>query len=127
MAVEFTVRLEKRPGTLGKMAKVLGDAGVNIEGMQAMVCGGEGIVQLVTSDPDGASKALDAAGIEYTSREVLLLKLANEPGTLARAARAMGEAGVDLDATYVTMGGQVVFGTADLAGARKVASGLGLL
>jgi hypothetical protein len=127
MATEFTVRLGDRPGELGGLAKVLGDAGVNIDGIQAMPCAGASVVQMVIGDADGAKKALDAAGIEYTTREVLVLKLANEPGALARVAGAMGKAGVNLDATYIAMDNQVVFGMADLAGARKVVSSLGLL
>jgi hypothetical protein len=39
----------------------------------------------------------------------------------------MGKAGVNLDATYIAMDNQVVFGTDDLAGAQKVASDLGLM
>jgi hypothetical protein len=126
-ATEFTVMLEDRPGTLAEMTEALGNAGVNIDGMQAMPCGGQGVIQMIIPDADKAVRALDGGGIKYTRREVLLLSLEDKPGSLARVARAMSDAGINLNAGYVTMARKVVLGVDNLAGAEDVARKLGVL
>jgi hypothetical protein len=125
-ATEFTVTLENRPGTLAGLSEALGSAGINIDGLQGMPCEGRGAIQLVANDPDGAAQALDGAGIQHTTREVLLLNLVNEPGALARVTRAMADAGINIDAVYVTMGQGVVLGVDNLSSAQQVASELGV-
>jgi hypothetical protein len=125
-ATEFTVTLENRPGTLAELSEALGNAGINIDGLQGMPCEGRGVIQLVTNDPNGAAQALDGAGIQYTSRDVLLLNLVNEPGALARVTRAMADAGINVNAVYVTMGQGVVMGVDNLSAAQQVASELGV-
>ena len=123
---EFTVTLQNRPGTLADTAEALGNAGVNIDGLQAMPCEGRDGVQLVAGNPDGAARALDSAGLKHTRREVLLISLEDKPGALARVARAVAKAGINIDAAYVTMSGKVVLGVDKLAGAEDVLKGLGV-
>jgi len=127
MATEFVVTVENRPGTLGDIAQALGNAGVNIEGIQGMPCEGWGVIHMMVNNDEGAQKALDAAGVRYTTREVLLLNLPNEPDALGRVARTMGQAQINIDAVYSTASGQVVLGVDDLTGAQEVASNLGVL
>lgn len=127
MAIEFTVRLENRPGTLAHIGGVLGDAGVNINAMEATICEGTGIVQFVPDDPDRAGRALDKAGIPYTTREVLLVNVLDEPGTLGDVALVMADAGINIDAVYVTLKGQVVLGVDDIKGAIQVAAGMAVM
>jgi hypothetical protein len=85
MATEFRVILEDRPGTLARLGSVLGDARVNIEAIQGVSREGNGFVQFVPNEPDRAVDALDAAGISYTKREVLIVRVLDEPGTLCSA------------------------------------------
>lgn len=124
-AREFTVTLENRPGTLAELMEVIGNAGVNIDGLQGMPCEGRGVIQFVTDNPDSAAQALDAAGVEYTVRDVLMGHVADEPGAGARVARAMSDAGINVDAMYVTMSQHVVVGTDNHQGAQAVAQELG--
>jgi hypothetical protein len=124
---EFTVTLENRPGTLADLMETLGNAGVNVGGLQGMPCAGQGMVQFVTNNPNGTERALQAAGIQYQTSQVLLLTIPNQPGAGGRVARAIAEAGINIEAAYVTMGGQVVIGVDNLAGAEEVASNLGVL
>lgn len=126
-ATEFTFSLEDKPGTLADVAEVLGRAGVNIDGLQGATAGGKGMVSLVTNNPNAAGQALDAAGIKHTTREVLVVNLADTPGALAKFARAMANAGVNLNAGYITMGGKVVLGVSDMDAAEKVAGEQGAL
>lgn len=128
MASEFKVMLEDMPGTLARLCGVLGDAGVSIEAIQGMSrAGRESIVQFVPRDPDNAARALDAGGIAYGKREVLIVKILDEPGTLGDVALIMSKAGINIDSVYVTTRGLVVLGVDDLVGAIQVAGGMAVM
>jgi hypothetical protein len=124
MAIEFTVRLENKPGTLARLGRVLGDAGINVEAMHQMSFSGESIVQFVPIDVDGAVSALDKALIPYTRREVLIVNLLDEPGTLGDVALVMADAGINIESVYVMTSGVVVLSVNDLRGAIQVAGGM---
>ena len=127
MAIEFRVVVQDRPGTLARLGRVLGDARANIEAIQGASREGEGFIQFVANDSDKAARALDTAGISYTKREVLIVKVLDEPGMLGDLALVMSEAGINIDSVYVTTRGHVVFGVDDLAGATQVAGGMAVM
>ena len=127
MATEFTVILEDAPGTLARLGSVLGDARVNIGAIQGTAREGKGCVQFIPHDPDVAALALDAAGISYTRREVLIVRVLDEPGMLGDVALVMAHAGINIDSVYVTTRGHVVLGVDDLVGATQVAGGMAVM
>ncbi len=124
MATEFKVSLENKPGTLAQVGTVLGDADVNIVAIQGFSRGEESIIQFMPDNPDKAAAALQAAGIPYTNREVLIVKILDEPGDLGDVALVMTEAGINIDSVYVTTAGNVVLAVDDLKGATQVAEGM---
>ena len=127
MAIEFTVILENRPGTLARLGIVLGDAMVNIEAIHGNARETSAIVQFVSNDQDKAARALDVAGIAYSRREVLIVRVLDEPGTLGDLAVVLSQAGINIDSVYVTTRGYVVLGVDDLAGATQVAGGMAVM
>jgi hypothetical protein len=127
MATEFNVTLEDSPGTLATLGRVLGDARINIEAIQGTSREGKGVVQFVANDEAKAAQALRAAGIPYTSREVIVVKVLDEPGTLGDVALVFSHAGINIDSVYVTTRGNLVFGVDDLDGATHVASSMAVL
>ncbi len=126
MATEFTVQVEDRPGSLAHLTETLARSGVNIMGIHATPCPGHGMVQFITNNTDATVEILRMADIEFTTRQVLLLRLVDEPGVLARLARAVAERGININAVYITMLGQVVLDTDDLSGTQKVALEMGM-
>ena len=127
MVTELRVVLEDSPGTLARLGGVLGDAGVNIEAIQGMSLERRGIVQFVPRDAAKAAHALDTAGIPYTKREVLIVRVLDEPGALGDVALVMSTAGINIDSVYVTTRGHIVLGVDDLAGATQVAGGMAVM
>ena len=127
MATEFTVALEDRPGTLARLGSVLGEARVNMEAIHGTSRAGSGIIQFVANDHGEAARALDAAGIAYRTREVLIVRVLDQPGTLGDVALVMSKAGINIDSVYVTTRGHVVLGVDDLAGATQVAGGMAVM
>ena len=127
MTIEFRITLEDKPGELAQLGTTLGDAGVNIEAIQGMSRRGSTYVQFVPNDAEKAAKALDSAGTAYEKREVLVVKVLDEPGMLGDVALVMSEAGINIDSAYVTTKGHVVLGVDDLPGAIQVAGGMAVM
>jgi len=127
MATELRVVLEDRPGTLARLGGVLGDARVNIEAIQGMSREGKSVIHFVPDDPDKAAAALRASGIAHDIREVLVVRVLDEPGTLGDVALVMANADINIDSVYVTTRGHVVLGVDDVTGAVQVAGGMAVL
>jgi hypothetical protein len=94
---ELTLRLANSPGTLGRVAQVLGDARINI---LAMSLDTTGALRLVVDNPLHAGGALREQHYQVEERDVLYTTLPNEPGALARAVRIAVEAGINLEYVY---------------------------
>ena len=127
MVTEFQVTLEDKSGALAHLCMALGDAEVNIEAIHGSGGSGKGRVLFVGDDPGRARSALLEAGIAYTTREVIVVRVLDEPGMLGDVALVMSEAGINIDSVYVTTRGHVVLGVDDLAGAMQVAGGMAVV
>ena len=123
---EFTIRLEDRPGTLGKLCQVLAEQNVNILAYQQFPHEkGKGSVRLVVDNPDKTRATLDRQKMDYTETEVAKVTLTHRPGELARTAAHLGEAGINIDYGYCgvdpsTNATMLFFGVADAGKAAKV-------
>jgi hypothetical protein len=123
---EFTIRLEDRPGTLGKLCQVLAEQNVNILAYQQFPHEkGKGSVRLVVDNPDKTRATLDRQKKDYTETEVVKVTLTHRPGELARAAARLGEAGINIDYGYCgvdpgTNATVLLLGVADASKAAKV-------
>ena len=126
VAKEFTIRLEDRPGTLGKLCQALADENINILAFQQFPHEkGQGSVRLVVDNPDKTRASLDQQRHDYTETEVAKVLLANRPGELARVGSRLGEA--DININYGYSGAEsganasfLILGVADAAKALKI-------
>ena len=57
MAIEFKVTVQDTPGTLARLGRILGEAGVNIEALQGTSREGKGFIQFVPNDEDKAARS----------------------------------------------------------------------
>ena len=97
---EFAIRMEDRPGTLGKVCRALADRAVNILAFQSFPTGKESLVRFVVDNPTTAKSVLDAQRLSYTEAEVAQVKLPHRPGELARAASRLGDANININYAY---------------------------
>lgn len=81
---EFTIQMEDRPGTLGKICRVLADRGVNILAFHSFSPEGKSVVRIIVDNLTTAKTALDTERYTCTETEVALVKLPHRPGELAR-------------------------------------------
>lgn len=122
MATDLTVILRNVPGTIADLGEAAGKAGVNLDGGCGFECGGEGVMHVLVEDAQVARSAFEAGGMEVRAeREVLLLKVEDRPGELARVMRRIADAGVNVDLIYLSTDGRVVIGPDDIGKARAAA------
>jgi hypothetical protein len=123
MAIDLTVVLTDEPGELAKLGQATGAAGVNVQGMCAFTGEGRGIIHLLVADglAERATSALQEAGMGVADqREVLVVDIADRPGSLGEMALELADAGVNIELLYTTYGGvKVVIATDDLESARR--------
>ncbi len=127
MPTEFQVSLEDKPGSLAWLGSVIGDADVNFEAIEGRSGRGVSVVHFIASDTEAAAAALEESGIPYSKREVIVVNVLDQPGTLGDVALVMSEAGINIDCVYVTIRGDVVLGVDDVEGATQVASGMAVM
>jgi hypothetical protein len=104
MSVELTVKLPNRTGQLGALASALGDAGISMKSIAATTGGGSGTVHIVVDDKDAARarRAIKARKYRISGdRKMVEVRLANKPGTLARAATRLGKKKVNIESAYM--------------------------
>ncbi len=93
---QITVIAEDRPGVAAEVTGALGAAGVNIETFDAEAAGPVMVGVLTVDRYDEALRALAAAGIPAFSEEVIVIRLEDRPGELARVMRRFQEANLNL-------------------------------
>jgi hypothetical protein len=119
MAKNLTVILENRPGTLADLGEVLGEAGINIEGLCGVPCEGKGVIQILVEDGDNARQALKGAGITVQEeRDVIVLEIADRPGEFGKICRKIANTGANVDLAYGAYGNRLVLGADDLSKVR---------
>jgi hypothetical protein len=117
---DLTVIMEDRPGKLAELGEATGHAGVNIEGLCAMVGDGKGFIHILVDDGAAAAKALEEAGMSVADeREAIVVDLHDKPGAMGEIARDLAEAGVNIDVAYTIFSGvRLVILTEDLEAAH---------
>jgi hypothetical protein len=118
---DLTVIMDDQPGKLADLGEATGRAGVNIEGLCAMVGDGRGFIHILVEDAEAASKALDEAGIAVADeREAVIVDLHDKPGAMGEIARDLAEAGVNIDVAYTIFTGvRLVILTEEIDAARE--------
>src|SRR6266568_1515697 len=122
---QLTVLCENRPGTLAHVARVLGDAKVNILAFLTTTSGAEGSVQLVVDNANKAKKALGGAGLSYTEADVIHVELPHQPGALGYFAGKLAAKEINITSAYATTvkgsrKARAVFAVSDLDKAARV-------
>ena len=100
---DCSIQLTNHPGDFARVAQVLGRRGVNIKALAAIsVGGGVAMARILPDDIVVARSALEAANIRFTEGEVHIVLLENKAGAVANVTSRLGDAGVNLEAIYVT-------------------------
>ncbi len=95
IARELTIRMDNRPGSLGRICRALANRGVSIMVFPAIPSQQTILVCIVADNPAAAPSVLDQEGIVHTEAEVVQVKISNQSGELLRAASKLAEANIN--------------------------------
>ncbi len=115
-----------RPGTLADITELLAARGVNLTDIEVIDDHRHGIIRLMAEPYDEALRVLTGAGHHALSEEVILIRIRDEPGGIAKVAARFREPAINVNSLRILrrQGGEAILalGTSDNAHARLLLS-----
>ncbi len=96
MAKQFVVQLPNRPGGLAALAETLAQRGVDLRAIGGGGIGEVGHIILTTADDPTTRTVLEEGGYTFIEGESILAEVDDRPGGMARVARDLADAGVNI-------------------------------
>ncbi len=96
MANQFVVQLKNEPGAMANLAEELAARGVDLRAIGGGGLGNSGHVIMTTADDDTTRRILDEGQYTYVEGESIIAEVDDRPGGMARVARALADAGVNI-------------------------------
>lgn len=96
MANQFVVQLKNEPGSMAVLAERLAAKGVDLRAIGGGGLGDVGHVIMTTADDEKTKAVLDEGGYTYYEGESILAEVDDRPGGMARVARELADAGVNI-------------------------------
>lgn len=96
---EITVKLGNSPGTMARVAQVLGAERIN---MLALMVEPSGALRMVVDNPLHAASLLREQHYQVDERDVLYTTMPNEPGSLGRVLKLLADNGINVDYAYAS-------------------------
>ena len=96
MPRQFVVQVDNKPGEMARLAEEMGAAGVDLRAIGGGGLGDFGHFIMTTADDDGARKVLEDGDWTFIEGESLLAEVDDKPGGLARIARELADANVNV-------------------------------
>jgi hypothetical protein len=96
MANQFVVQLKNQPGSLAILAETLAARGVDLRAIGGGGIGDAGHVIMTTADDETTKQVLDDGGYTYVEGESIIAEVDDKPGGMARVARELADAGVNI-------------------------------
>jgi len=96
MANQFVIQLPNRPGALAVLAEELAARGVDLRAIGGGGIGDSGHLILTTADDPTTRTVLEDGGYTFVEGESILAEVDDRPGGMARVARDLADAGVNI-------------------------------
>jgi len=97
---QLSIFLENKVGRLAGVAKILGEAGVNIRALSVADTNDFGILRLIVDDIESAEKNLREHNVVCRINNVTVVAVDNRPGGLARVLAVINASDVNVEYMY---------------------------
>lgn len=97
---QILITVDNRVGTLAEVSGVVSSSGINLIAVCAYAVDNKGVIMFVSEDNNQAKKLLKAQGYDVREEEIILLTVANKPGSLQDITQRIADAGIDLTLIY---------------------------
>ena len=121
---QLTALLPNKLGALAELCEAFSANQVNVVALSIVDTTDQSLVRMLCDNVSKAKRVMGNIGIAFGEAQVIAMKMPNVPGALAKAARGLAKARVNIDYLYATSSagpgkGMVVFGVSHLERARK--------
>jgi hypothetical protein len=96
MSKQFVIQVNNQPGEMARLAEQLAARGVDLRAIGGGGLGETGHFIMTTADDDAARSVLQDGGWTFLEGESLLAEVDDRPGGMARLARELSDAGVNV-------------------------------
>jgi len=100
---QFSVKVVNQPGEIAKVADALAHCAVNIRAIASERREGYSLIHVVTQDESSTREALQKK-FSFNESELLVLRLIDRPGELAKYTKKISEAGINVNNIYILGG-----------------------
>lgn len=100
MIEQLSVFLENKPGHLARLARTLGDAGIDMHALMIAETSEFGMIRIICDTPRRAKALLDELGFGSSVTKVTAVEIPDRSGGLADALEALGVAGMNVEYAY---------------------------
>ena len=101
---QYAVAVKNEPGQLHKIAQALADEGINIQGLVTETMGEVGCVRFLAEKSPKIKRCMEELGASAIEDPVLTVLLQNRSGELARLAKLLADAEVNVKSAYASAG-----------------------
>jgi len=98
---QLTLVMKDRVGLLADVSELLAKKKINIESLHADSSRGTAIITLWTNSAAKARRTLADAGFKPVDSRVMVVRVRDKPGELAKVARVLSENGVNMKNLYL--------------------------
>ena len=106
MATQISVFIENKEGRIKKAIDTLANAGVNIRALSVGDTTKYGILRLIVSDNETATKSLENDGFIVKESEVVVVAVPDEPNGLNSTLSILDDADINLEYIYAFVSSQ---------------------
>jgi hypothetical protein len=115
-AYDFTIAVPNNKGSLANLAEEMSRENINIEGLCALEHNGSVIFHLLTTDKAATTRAISKVGYKVTREtEVIVERVEDRPGMLAKVTRRFADAGINLTTAYLATDTRLVLGAENVS------------
>jgi hypothetical protein len=97
---QISIFIENKSGRLAEVARVLGEAGVNIRALSLADTSDFGILRLIVNDREKAKQVLKEKGFTVTKTEVVAIEVPDRPGGLSEILETLDQASINVEYMY---------------------------
>ncbi len=97
---QISIFIENKSGRLAEVARVLGEAGVNIRALSLADTSDFGILRLIVNDREKAKQVLKEKGFTVSKTEVVAIEVPDRPGGLAEILDTLDGASINVEYMY---------------------------
>jgi hypothetical protein len=97
---QISVFIENKSGRLAEIARILGEAGINIRALSLADTSDFGILRLIVNDRETAKQVLKEKGFTVSKTEVVAIEVPDRPGGLSDILQFLDQENINVEYMY---------------------------